>query len=385
MTRTDAPIHNYFSMQSAYYAIKKDTWTGKDGRTVDLAVYYHPEHPYNVQRMIDAMKVSLDMFSERFSPYQFRQARILEFPAYASFAEAFAGTVPYSESIGFIQNHKESKNDEKIDLVTYVTAHEIAHQWWAHQIIGAEKQGMTMLSETFAQYSALLVMEKLYGKEQIRKFLKGELDRYLRSRGGEVVEELPLYKVENQQYIHYQKGSLVMYWLKEAVGEDVVNRALAKLLKEYAFKPAPYPSSADFVRLLRAEAGPQHDALITDLFEKITLYDMKATDAKSKKTADGKYEVTFTVEAKKMYADGKGKESDAPLDEPFEIGVFTAEPGKKGYTNDAVLLTERKAIRTGKQQVSVVVDKPPKFVGVDPFNKRIDRNSDDNLTHVALE
>ncbi|MEP6702362.1 MAG: aminopeptidase, partial [Betaproteobacteria bacterium] len=131
VTKTEAPIHNYFSMQSARYAIKKDTWTGKDGKPVDLAVYYHPPHDWNVQRMIDAMKISLELFSDRFSGYQFRQARILEFPAYASFAEAFAGTIPFSEAIGFIQNHKDTKNDEKIDLVTYVTAHEIAHQWWA--------------------------------------------------------------------------------------------------------------------------------------------------------------------------------------------------------------------------------------------------------------
>jgi len=385
VTKTDAPIHNFFSIQSAHYAAKKDAWTSKDGKAVDLAVYYHPPHEHNVQRMLDAMKVSLDMYSERFSPYQFHQARILEFPTYQTFAQAFAGTIPYSEGIGFIQNHKDSKNDEKIDLVTYVTAHEVAHQWWAHQVIGAHKQGMTMLSETFAQYSALLVMEKIYGKEQIRKFLKGELDGYLRARGGEVIEELPLYRVENQQYIHYQKGSLVMYWLKEVVGEDVVNRALQKLLAQYAFKPAPYPSSTDFLRLLRAEAGPQHDQLITDLFEKITLYDMKASDAKAKKTTDGKYEVTFTVEGKKLYADGKGKETEAPLDEPFDIGAFSVEPGKKGYTNDAVLFTDRRPMKTGRQQVTMIVDKLPLVVGIDPFNKRIDRNSDDNLTKVAAE
>ena len=63
-------------------------------------------------------------------------------------------------------------------------------------------QGMTMLSETFAQYSAMLVMEKLYGPEHVRKFLKFALDHYLRARGGEEVEELPLERVENQGYIH---------------------------------------------------------------------------------------------------------------------------------------------------------------------------------------
>jgi hypothetical protein len=95
--------------------------------------------------------------------------------------------------------------------------------------------------------------------------------------------------------------------------------------------------------------------------------------------------VTFTVEGKKLYADGKGKETEAPLDEPFDIGVFTEEPGKKGYKRESVLLTDRRAMKTGKQPITLTVDKEPKFVGVDPFNKRIDRNSDDNVTRVTLE
>ena len=45
-----------------------------------------------------------------------------------------------------------------------------------------------MLSETLSQYSALMVMKKLYGPDKIRRFLKYELDNYLSSRKGEVVE-----------------------------------------------------------------------------------------------------------------------------------------------------------------------------------------------------
>jgi ABC-2 type transport system permease protein len=386
-TRTEAPIMHFFSMQSARYAIKGDAWKPPAGDPVALAVYHHPAHDHNAQLMNDAMKASLDVFTTAFSPFQFRQARILEFPAYASFAQSFANTVPYSEAIGFIQNHpaKTADGDEKIDLVTYVTAHEIAHQWWAHQVIGADKQGMTMLSETFAQYSAMLVMERLYGPEMVRKFLKYELDSYLRSRGGEVVEELPLVRVENQGYIHYRKGTLVMYWLKEVVGEDVVNRALRRLIAQYAFKPAPYPSSSEFVALLREEAGPQHGQLITDLFEKITLYDMKAKDATSKRRPDGRFDVSFTVEAKKLYADGKGKETEAPLAEMFEVGAFSAQPGKKGFSKASVLVLERRDIASGSGKVTFVTDKAPSWVGIDPFNKRIDRNSDDNLVEVKSD
>jgi hypothetical protein len=385
ITRTDAPIMNFFSMQSARYAVRKDTWTRPDGNTVDLAVYYYPAHEANVQRMLDAMKRSLDIFSRKFSPFQFKQARILEFPAYETFAQSFANTVPYSEAIGFIQNYHEQRSAETVDLVSYVTAHEIAHQWWAHQVIGADKQGMTLLSETFAQYSALLVMEQMYGREQIRKFLKGELDAYLRNRGGEVVEELPLVRVENQGYIHYRKGALAMYWLKEVVGEDTVNRALQRLLTKFAFKPAPYPSSTDFIALLREEAGPQHAALITDLFEKITLYDMQASNAKAQRLPDGKYRVTFNIKARKLYADGEGHETEAPLAESIDVGAFSAEPGKKGYTSKAALLMDRRALHSGEQSVTLTVTELPKFVGVDPYNKRIDRNSEDNLTRVALQ
>jgi aminopeptidase N len=197
-----------------------------------------------------------------------------------------------------------------------------------------------------------------------------------------VVEELPLVRVENQGYVHYRKGTLVMYWLKEMVGEDAVNRALRRLVAQYAFKAAPYPSSSDFVRILREEAGPAHDALITDLFEKITLYDMKARDATSKKRADGQYDVTFTIDGKKAYADGQGKETAEPLSEAFEVGVFTAQPGKKGFSKASVLLVEKRIVATGETRVTYTVDREPKWVGVDPYNKRIDRNSDDNLAAV---
>ena len=236
--------------------------------------------------------------------------RILEFPAYASFAQSFANTIPYSEGIGFIADYRDA---EKIDMVTYVTAHEVGHQWWGHQVIGADKQGGTLLVETLAQYSALMVMEQLYGPEQIRKFLKYELDRYLRSRGGEVLEELPLVRVENQPYIHYQKGGLAMYLLKDQIGEDTVNEALRGLIAEYAFKPAPYANPTDLIKRFRAEAGPEQQQLITDLFEKITLYDVKVTDAKAKRRTDGRWDVTLEVDARKLYADGKGTETEAPL------------------------------------------------------------------------
>ncbi len=63
----------------------------------------------------------------------------------------------------------------------------------------------------------------------MRRFLRYELDAYLNARGGELIEELPLMLSENQPYIHYRKGSLVMYALQDVVGEDKVNLALTSV------------------------------------------------------------------------------------------------------------------------------------------------------------
>jgi aminopeptidase N len=267
--------------------------------------------------------------------------------------------------------------------VTYVAAHEFAHQWWAHQVVGSDQQGMTLLSETLAQYSALMVMEKMYGRDQIRRFLKFELDRYLRSRGTERLEELPLFRVENQQYIHYRKGALVMYLLRDQLGEDVVNRALRRVLAQYAFKGAPYARSLDLVAALRAEAPADKQALITDLLEKITLYDLKTTGVTARRRPDGRWDVAVTVDARKLYADGQGKETPSPLSEMIDVGLFTAEPGKGAFDQGDVILLERRRIRTGVQVLRFVTDREPKFAGADPYNKWIDRNADDNVRAVG--
>jgi ABC-2 type transport system permease protein len=375
---TEAPILDFFSMQSARYAVKTETHKG-----VAVSVYYHPAHPWNVERMGRTAKAGLDYFDANFSPYQFRQLRFLEFPAPAgSFAQSFANTVPWSEGLVFIADAKSDPS--RIDMVTYVGAHELGHQWWAHQVIGADEQGSTMLDETLAQYSALMVMKHMYGPDMIRKFLKYELDSYLKARGGDPADEQPLERVENQAYIHYRKGSLVMYRLQDEIGEDAVNRALRKFLRDYAFKAAPYPAAVELVGDFRAEAPADKQQLITDLFEKITLYDFKTRTAVARKRPDGRWDVTLTVEAKKLYANGKGKETEAPLTgETVDVGVFTAEPGKKAFSAKDVLYMQRQPVKSGAQTFTVTVDRKPLYAGVDPYNKRIDRNSDDNDIKVT--
>ena len=366
--RMDVPILNFFAYQSARYAVKKDAW-----RDVPIEVYYQPGHEYNLERMIAATKASLEYFSKAFSPYQHKQFRIIEFPRYAAFAQAFPNTIPYSEGIGFIARVREG--DEKdIDYPYYVTAHEAAHQWWAHQLMGGNVQGGTMLSETLAQYSALMVMKQKYGEAKMQKFLAYEMDRYLAGRAFEQKKELPLARVENQPYIHYRKGSVVMYALQDYIGEANVNRALKALLAEAAYKGPPYPNSTLFLKHIRAVTPPHLQYVIDDMFENIILFDNRTTRATYRELPDGKFEVNMKFTVKKRKADKLGKEEDVAPADWIDVGVLD----DKGVP----IFLEKRKIDKEENEITVVVDRKPVKAGIDPLNKLIDRRPKDNAINV---
>ncbi len=373
--RLDHKALNFYSWLSARYEVARKEWNG-----IHIEVYYLKEQPWNVPKMLRSVQKSFEYYTKNFGPYSNREARIIEFPRIASFAQAFPGTMPYSESIGFIAN---LKNPDDIDMVFYVVAHEMAHQWWAHQVVGANMQGATMLSETQAQYSALMVMEHEYGRDQMRKFLKYEMDSYLRSRGRELLKEEPLMKVESEQgYIHYRKGSVVMYYLKEMIGEEPINRALRSLLARYGYAPPPYPTSYALVDAFSRETPAQYAYLRKDLFEDITLFSNRAIAATAHKRADGKYDVTLAVEARKFKADASGNERETPVHDWIEIGAF-AKPAKGRKYGDT-LWRQRMLMNSGRATYTFTVDRAPDKAGIDPFLLLIDRIPDDNLKAVDI-
>jgi ABC-2 type transport system permease protein len=371
--KADAPIMSgIFSMNSARYASTRDHW-----HDVNLEIYYHPGHEFDLDKMMLGMKSALDYCTTAFGPFQFKQLRIIEFPRYGNFAESFPNTIPFSEGIGFI-TYVDPKKKDAINLPFFVTAHEVAHQWWGHQVVSANNEGATAIVETLAQYSALMVMRHTYGPESMKKFLRQQLDGYLRGRAQERTEEKPLLRVEPMQgYIHYNKGGQVMYALADYIGEDNVSHALAQLVKDYGFKGPPYPTALDLENNLRKVTPPEFQYLYEDWFDNITIFDNRAVSATYSALPDGKYQVKIEVESKKYRADGKGQEHLIPVHDLVDIGVLDAD-GK-------FLYLQKQKIDQEKQEFTVVVDKVPSDAGVDPLIKLIDRNPDDNVTAVKKQ
>jgi ABC-2 type transport system permease protein len=387
-------ILDFFSYISASYQTRRKTYHGPNG-DVALEVYYDPAHTYDIDDMLASSSAGLDYYQRIYSPYQFSQYRIFEFPRYRTFAQSFPNTIPYSEGIGFIGRVKKPTD---IDFTYFVTAHELGHQWWAHQLIGADVEGSNMMSESLAEYSALQVMAHKYGRDLMHRYLRHELDRYLRGRSGEIRHEPPLALVQREDYVWYQKGGQVLYTLADYIGEDKLNLALHNFLMQYRYANAnnqvdandnsrssdtfddPYPDTRMLVDAIRAQTPPELQYLVDDGFNRIVLYDNKAVSATSQRTPDGKYRVTLEVQARKVQADGNGAEIPMRLADYIEIGVFS---GKKDEEKPLYLRKEK--LTEERKTFVIIVDQPPTLAGIDPYNKLIDRNADDNMIDVTKQ
>ncbi|PHS23897.1 MAG: hypothetical protein COA85_09015 [Robiginitomaculum sp.] len=383
------PILNFFSFLSADFTVKRDVWKNPDGKNVDLAIYYHKSHGYNVDLMIEAMKNSLSTYTTTFGPYQYSQIRIMEFP-YARFAQSFAGTIPFSENIGFVMDPGDPKDNDNVDLATYVVMHEIGHQWFAHQIVPADTKGFNVLSEGLTENAAMTAYEDALGWQKARRVLEQRsIQTYLTARAGDRDKEPPLARAGNQQYLVYNKASWVFWGLKQYMGKDKMQGAIRGFLQEFGSKGPPYPTTIELVNALRAAAGPQWQQLITDYWDRITFWDLSYDgDVTVKPNEAGGYTVNLTaVVDKKIASEEDGKETSVTkidgenlpenLNEWVEIGFYKEDPKKT--LGDKWMKLERVHITDPKTELSFDLDERPAFVLLDPRRLLIERNVKDNV------
>jgi hypothetical protein len=292
--------------------------------------------------------------------------------------------VPFSESFGWVADFSDPNS---FDYVYFVTAHELAHQWWGHQVPPNYTRGSNLISEALAEYSALILTERAYGRDNMKRFLKDELDRYLSGRSGESKKENAFINAD-RGYIWYQKGALVLYALRDYIGDDKMDAALKDFVAEFGLKETPpFAGSSDLLRHLTKYTPDSMHYFLDDTWHKITLYENKAKEAKAEKVGDDEYLVTFTLNSQKVYADSLGRETPAVYEGDFvDVGVFAAEDkDENGRNRTNPLYIQKHKIKPGETTLQIrVKGGVPTKAGIDPYNKLVDRIPDDNVLNVSV-
>lgn len=379
---------------SGKYEVIRDKW-----EAIDLEIYYDKKHPYNIDRMMAGMKASLAYCSKNFSPYQYQQVRLVEFSQTGgASAHGFPGFIPAGEGAGFIADVDES-GETGIDVPFGIAVHEVAHQWWGHQVLPANVLGAKMVVESLAEYTNTMVKKEVKGIPEMRRFLKECLKKYLELRVRDRSPESPLmYAARHQNYIHYPKGALILYALSDYLGEQQMNNAIKQYVEKVAFQEGQYTTSIELVDYLQAATPDSLQYLIKDFFETVTLYDNKMQDWSAISLANGQYQIDMDFSVRKYRAGERGKEmySDngldslshhlmdketiiysLPLADYLDIGLFR-EDGTEIYL-------QKHKISAIQNHLSIIVDELPTEVGIDPYLKLIDRERKDNRKSLTTK
>ncbi len=362
--KADQPIQNIIGILSSDYTIRKSNWND-----VEIKLYYHPGHTLNLERIEQSIKASLDNYTRHFGPYQHKQITFVQYPSGSTGATAYAGTVAFTEGFALLNPDADYR---EIDLPFAVAAHEVAHQWWAHQVVPANVEGAPLLAESLAWYSALGVVEKTYGRAHLQRLLEVMRMSYLTPRSK---ADVPLLRA-NDYFQAFRKGPFAMYALREYVGEERVNAALRKMIQKHGSGKPPLPTSLDLYSELQAVTPDSLHYLLTNLFQKNTFWEVETKQVHSEKIGTNTWRVDLDVIARKMQVDTAGVETEILMNDFVEIGVYGArKPGKVSKP----LYLQMHRIRSGKQQISVIVSGKPVQAGIDPRNLLIDVVMDDNI------
>jgi hypothetical protein len=255
-------------------------------------------------------------------------------------------------------------------------AHEMAHQWG---IPYAFIEGAPLLTESFAWYAAMGVVEETYGREHLQR-----LRRFFRQPHPipPIRQSVPLLRAMDP-YAAYRKGPFALFAMSEYMGKARVNLAFRRLIEKHASGAPPLATSLDLYRELQAVTPDSLRYLLHDLFEANTFWELETERATAKQTAAGSWQVTLRVRARKVTVDPAGIETAVPMDEWVQIGVFA--PTGPGAEFGETLYLQMHRIRSGEQTITVTVPREPSDAGIDPYLLLIDLERFDNVEEVKIE
>ena len=266
-------------------------WKEKKGTGTSL--FYYEGHPYNVKEMSEALDAARRYYGEWFGEFPWKELKVSEFPALATYAQGFPTNITFSEGIGFL-----TKSDPKTNLAFLVTAHESAHQWWGNMLQPGRGPGGNILSEGMAHFSTALLIQQAKGARDGIEFRKRIESRYGENRQSDA--ERKLLRNDGSKAgdgtVTYDKSGWVFWMLLDRMGREPTLRGMKDFIAAYNGNP-DHPVLYDFVAHMRKYASDtaSYDDFVRQWFDTVVVPEYRVHDAKT--VADGKgWVTTATIE-----------------------------------------------------------------------------------------
>jgi ABC-2 type transport system permease protein len=349
---------------------------------VAIEVYYNPAQGANLDRYIEAYKDGLKYYAQAYGRYPYTSIRQTETSNYGPREAAITAMNLYAESNGW---NAHFTGPDQYDYLHFDVTRALAQQWWRYQVAPNKTVGSLVLSEGLASYDALVMNEKKYGSDNMRRYLQDQLWPYTIIRRRLTEREHPVLTA-NFWFEWSPKAGVVMYGLRDLIGEDSINKALREFRETYAFRSrGPYAGANDLYDVLRRHVPDSLQYYLDDTWKKVTFYDNSIAGVSAVKTGrPNEYAVTIRVNIDKSYLDDKGNDVAAVgMKDYIEIGVLgTDAKDADGRTVKRFLHRKKYWLTQGEHTIKVTVAGEPKAVAVDPLGMLIDRNQGDNYKRI---
>jgi hypothetical protein len=341
-----------------------------------ITVFFDPGHPWNVDRLLKIADSALAGFGRDYAPYPRASLALVEAAAGSS-PQSYPGLILLPEDSIFSAGPAEAAT---IDTAYHVVAHEIAHQWWGHQVIAAAMPGANMLTESLAEFSAL----RLYGETHPRSSTDALLDEmqrsYLLGHAMNVRVEPPLIHVQNEVYVAYDKGPLAFHAISlKACGG--LAASLREFFLEYRFAPAPYPTAEGLLAKISEDCRGQGSALMNEWFRSVVLHDARLEAPRATRMHDGRFQVTFAINASQRVLFGAVTQGAERVRRIPEVAIY-GQPGRDGSRKQLYLGSP--STKTPDGRYEIFVKDLPQAVRLDPRHIWLNRATDGSELPVII-
>ena len=331
---TDHPVQ-FFNVVAGKWDVRRGEGT---------AVFYFPEHPYNIGEMIEALDGARKHYSEWFYRFPWQELKLSEFANLAGYAQGFATNITFSEGIGFL-----TESDADSNAAFLVAAHESAHQWWGNILSPGRGPGGNLLSEGTSHFSTILLFDAVKGEEERMAFCRQIERRYGRARV--VDSERPLVWIDGSRpgdtTVTYDKAGWVFWMLLQRMGREPCLEGIRSFIAHYV-EARDHPVLQDFTAHLRdfAPDVEAYDDFVQQWFLEVVMPEYKlegveVTEVEPgarwkvtgtlKNVGTGRMPVTLAAERGERFPDPKAA-GGAAAEEPAELFTDTRivlEPGAK--------------------------------------------------------
>lgn len=348
-------------------------------RTIDIGIYSHSAHNKNISRLIDAYKTSVRFCDQTFGPYMYKQMRLVETPVYAPLSTNIAGTDFFSELYGWNVN---SRIPSDIDHFLFNSARQVARQWWGNRVAPNNVPGSLALKDGMSTFCALLIYESVYGKFEAQKVLYNLFDWYLLNAQWNAVRQQPVLS-GNMSTETDNKVALVLYGLKETIGDEPLIKALVDFKQRWEYKTTgPFAGISDLYSLLKNYVPAKHLQFLEDSWEKICFYDNSIVSAAFTTNRSGEKFLNVILNVRKQVVDSKGTEREEKMDgEKMDIALWGKNENGKKFLIDQ----QSFPLHSGRNEIQIPSSIKPAFIQLDPGYKMMDRNRYSNREYSRIE